>query len=157
MSISFEHAIDIARSPEEVFAVLDDVSQTPKWLAPCKGIERLTPGPSEVGSQFRYSYHDFGRSGTMDGVITARIPNQQLSVKYHDSMVEVLLDFRLSPTGTGTWLIHRIEVTTKTFFAGMFSPLIRSHLPKQTTTALDALRKLLEAGSEEVTPSNVAQ
>lgn len=144
MSISFEHALDIAQPPERVFALLDDVSQTPKWLAACKGIERLTPAPSEVGSKFRYTYHEPMRSGTMDGVITTHIPNVRLSVFYQDHVLDVSLDFRLSRTGTGTWLVHTIEVIPKTFMAKLASPMIRGMLPSRTIDAMQALRKLLE-------------
>jgi uncharacterized protein YndB with AHSA1/START domain len=153
MSISFEHAIDVARPPERVFAVLEDASLTPSWLAPCKGVVKLTPGPNQVGSMFRYAYQAGGRSGTMDGVITARIPNERLSLVYHDSLMDVVADFRLTPTGMGTWLIHTIDVTPKSFFAKMFAPLIRSRLPSHVIQAMDALRQLIETSdSPEARP-----
>jgi uncharacterized protein YndB with AHSA1/START domain len=147
MSISFEHGIDIALPPDRVFALLDDISQTPKWLASCKEIERVTAGPSEVGSRFQYSYQEGMHSGKMEGVITMHIPGQRLSMTYQDSLAEVSVDFRMSPTGAGTWLIHTIAITPKTFFARMFSPIIQSRLPGQTIEGMNALRKLAEAQS----------
>ena len=46
--------------------LLADVSQTPRWLARCTGIEVLTPGPLAVGSKLRYSYKEGSRRGVMD-------------------------------------------------------------------------------------------
>lgn len=146
MSIQFEHAIDVKQSPEQVFAVLDDLGQTPKWLARCTGIELLTPGPLAVGSKLRYGYREGGRTGEMEGEVVARTPGERLGFRYWDKMMEVSVDFRLSrgdQAGAGTRLVHAIRITPKTFIAKLFSPLIRRQLPKQTITAMESLRTLL--------------
>jgi hypothetical protein len=62
-------------------------------------------------------------------------------------LLDVIVDFRLSPTGMGTWLIHTIDVTPKTFLAKMFSPVIRSRLPLQTVDAMNALREIVESNN----------
>jgi uncharacterized protein YndB with AHSA1/START domain len=146
MSIYFEHAIDIARPPDQVFATIEDFSQTPKWLASCTGIERLSPGPNAVGTKLRYSHKDASHSSIMDGQITALVPNERLSFEYADQLVGAVADFRLSASDTGTHLIHSIDITPKTFFAKMFAPLIRLQLPKQIVAAMEALKTSLEAG-----------
>jgi uncharacterized protein YndB with AHSA1/START domain len=143
MPIEFAHTIEVPQPPEQVFATLDDVSQTPKWLARCTGIEVLTPGPRTVGTKLRYSYKDGGRSGQMDGEIVERTPGQKLSYRYEDKMMRVGVHFTMAPTGAGTRLTHSIDITPKTFFAKLVSPFIRKQLPKQTITAMESLRTLL--------------
>jgi hypothetical protein len=145
MSIHFEHGIDVGKSPEEAFAVLDDVSKTPKWLARCTGIEKLSPGPNAVGTKLRYSYKEGGRTGVMDGEITTRAPNERLTFHYADKMMEVTVDFRISKASGGARLVHAIDITPRTFMAKLFSPLIRRQLPKQTITAMETLKALLES------------
>jgi uncharacterized protein YndB with AHSA1/START domain len=143
MAIHFEHAIELPQPPAEVFATLDDLSLTPRWLARCTGIEVLTPGPLSVGTQLRYSYKDGGRSGTMEGQIAERIPGRKLLYRYEDKMMQVAVQFAMEPSGSGTRLTHAIDITPKTFFARLISPMIRKQLPKQTVAAMESLRGLL--------------
>jgi len=143
MAIHFEHMIDLPQPPDKVFAVLADVSQTPKWLARCTGIEILTPGPLAVGSKLRYSYREGRRAGQMDGQLAERIENQKLSFCYEDKMMQVGVHFVMQPQSGGTRLTHSIDITPKTFFAKLISPLMRRQLPKQTITAMESLRTLL--------------
>jgi len=143
MAIHFEHTIELPQPPGKVFATLDDVSQTPKWLARCTGIEVLTPGPVHVGTKLRYSYKDGGRSGTMDGQIVERMPGQKLVYDYEDKMMRAGIQFTTEPAGSGTRLTHTIDLTPRSLLTKLASPLIRKQLPKQTITAMESLRALL--------------
>ena len=147
MSIRFEHAIEVPQSPRDVFATLDDVSQTPKWLARCTGIEVLTPGPMTVGTKLRYSYKDGGRRGSMDGEIVERVPDRMLAYEYEDKMMRAGIHFAMEPAGSGTRLTHTIDLTPKTFLTKLISPIIRKQLPKQTVAAMESLRGLLASRS----------
>jgi carbon monoxide dehydrogenase subunit G len=143
MAIHFAHTIEVPQPPARVFAVLDDFSQTPKWLARCTGIETLTPGPKAAGTKLRYSYKEGGRSGTMDGEIAARAENERITMKYGDKMMDVSVDFQMTPNGTGTKLTHTIDITPRSFMTKLIAPMIRGQLPKQTVTAMESLRELL--------------
>ena len=145
MPIEFRHSIDLPQPPEKVFAVLADVSQTPRWLARCTGIEVLTPAPLAVGSKLRYSYKEGGRVGVMNGEVVGRVEVRKLDFLYEDKMMRVGVHFMTEPatTGPGTHLTHTIDITPKTFFAKLLSPVIRRQIPKQTITAMESLRQLL--------------
>jgi uncharacterized protein YndB with AHSA1/START domain len=147
MAISFEHTVNVSKPPQRVFETLDDVAMTPKWLDRCTGIEKLSAGPNTVGTKLRYSYKDGGRRGQMDGEVTARAPGERLTMRYDDKMMEVVVDFRIAADSAGTRLTHAIAITPKTFFAKLFSPMIRRQLPKQTTTAMEKLKAMLESGA----------
>src|SRR6266404_2467625 len=131
MAIHFEHTIAVPQTPASVFALLEDVSQTPKWLSRCTGIEVLTPGALEVGSTLRYSFREGGRIGRMDGEVVERVANERLLFRYEDKMMLVGVGFAMTPDGAGTRLTHSIDITPKTFFAKLLSPLIRRQVPKQ--------------------------
>jgi carbon monoxide dehydrogenase subunit G len=143
MSIQFAHTIEVSQPPMRVFAVLDDFSQTPKWLSRCTGIEALTPGPKAAGTKLRYGYKEGGRTGTMEGEIAARAENERLTMRYGDKMMNVSVDFHMVPSGAGTKLTHTIDITPRSFIGKLFSPMIRKQLPKQTVTAMESLRDLL--------------
>jgi uncharacterized protein YndB with AHSA1/START domain len=144
MAITFQHAVDVNRAPEEVFAILDDTARTPEWLERCTGLESLSEGPNVVGTKLRYAYREGGRSGTMDGQVTAREAGEHLAMRYDDKMMGVDVDFRVSPSGAGSRLQHTITVSPKTLGATLFSPLIRRQLPKQTIGAMEKLKALAE-------------
>jgi carbon monoxide dehydrogenase subunit G len=143
MSIHFAHTIEVPQAPGQVFGVLDDFAQTPKWLSRCTGIEQLSPGEKAAGTKLRYSYREAGRSGTMEGEIMARAPGELITMHYGDKMMEVSVDFQMAPNGGGTKLTHTIDITPKSFFTKLFAPMIRKQVPKQTDTAMEALRGLL--------------
>ena len=144
MPISCQHSVDVAQPPERVFAILDDPTRTPEWLDRCTGIEVLTPGEHAVGTKLRYSYRDGGRSGRMDGEVTARVPNERLTMRYGDKMMDVTVDFRVAGQGGGSRLTHQIDISPRTVMAKLFAPMIRKQLPKQTIAAMEKLKALAE-------------
>jgi uncharacterized protein YndB with AHSA1/START domain len=145
MPIQCEHSIDVDASPERAFGLLDDLPQTPKWLGPCTAIEKLSPGPNTVGDKLKYFYKQGGRAGTMDGEIVARSPNEKLVCHYFDTMMDVVVDFRVTPRAGGARLTHVITITPQTFVGKMMSPCIRLALPKQTRQAMESLKEMLDA------------
>lgn len=146
MSIRCEHSVDVRASAERAFALLDDLPQTPKWLAPCTALAKLTSGPNAVGDKLAYAYKQGGRSGTMEGEILTRTPNSRLVCRYLDAMMEVLVDLQVSPASGGSRLTHVITITPRTFAGKLMSPLISLGLPKQTREAMESLKRILDAG-----------
>ena len=56
MTVSYQREVIIHRMPAEVFAVIDDLPQTAKWLPPCVSLEKVGDGPSAEGDALRYAY-----------------------------------------------------------------------------------------------------
>jgi uncharacterized protein YndB with AHSA1/START domain len=144
MAIHFSHTLDLGHEPSTVFALLDDLAMTPRWLERCTGIEKLSPGPNDVGTKLRYSYREGGRTGTMDGEIVTRIPDERLTFRYGDKTMDVAVDFHVTSAATGARLTHTIDITPKTVLAKVFAPFIRRGLPRQTIAAMERLRTLLD-------------
>ena len=144
MPIRCEHVVDVDVSPERAFALLDDLPQTPNWLGPCTALEKLSPGPNRIGDKLKYSYKQGGRAGTMDGEIVTRKPNEELVCRYFDTMMDVVVDLKVSPMNGGSRLTHVITITPLTFMGKVMSPCIRLALPKQTRQAMESLKAILE-------------
>jgi uncharacterized protein YndB with AHSA1/START domain len=147
MSIHFSHTVDLAHEPAKVFALFDDLARTPEWLERCVSIEKLSPGPNEVGSKLRYTYRDGGRTGTMDGEIVKRLPDERLTFRYADRMMLVEIDFHVTNAATGARLTHTIDITPQSLLGKLLSPVIRGQVPKQTIKAMDKLRSVLDRGA----------
>ena len=60
--------IDIAASPDAVWAVLADVEHWPSWASQFERLERLEPGPLALGSTVRCKTTD--RQATSDWTVT---------------------------------------------------------------------------------------
>ena len=139
----FAHTLSVSAPPSAIFAIVDDVSQTPTWLSRCTGIDKLDPGTNDVGTRLRYHYADGRRTGVMEGQIVAREPDRHFAMKFTDRMMDVTVDFVAASDGVGTTLTHSIDIATKGI-GKLFTPLIRRDLPKQTMDAMTALKRLAE-------------
>jgi len=75
-------SVTIARPVEDVFAVLTDPTQSPRWSSNAIEAELITPGPPGVGSRRRaVARGPFG--GTMENVmeVTELQPNRKVALK----------------------------------------------------------------------------
>lgn len=75
-------SVTIARPAEDVFAVLTDPTQSPRWSANAIEAEIITPGPPGVGSRRRaVTRGPFG--GTMENVmeVTELQPDRKVALK----------------------------------------------------------------------------
>ena len=100
--IQKEISIEILRPVHEVFAFVDDASKAPEWLGPCVSLKQNSPGPRQVGTPLHYTYRQGGRTGEMEGEVTAHELDRHLAMKFQDKMFEVSLDFSFSATPSGT-------------------------------------------------------
>ena len=147
MSIRYQHLEPIHATPERVFAAIDDLPLTSKWLPPCVSLEKMGSGPNKVGDQLSYVFKQGGKTGQMSGEILARTDGKRLHCKYFDSMFDVSVDLHVAASPEGSMTTHIIEITPKKFSAKLMSPLIRFGLGKQTRKAAENLRKMLESSS----------
>lgn len=140
----FAHTLSVSAPPATIFGILDDFTRTPLWLSRCTGIDKVDPGPNDVGTRLRYHYDDGRRRGTMDGEVVAREPDRHFAMKFTDRMMDVTVDFVSASDGVGTTLTHTIDIATKGV-GKLFTPMIRRDLPKQTLDAMAKLKAMAEA------------
>ncbi len=148
MAIIYEHSVDLPTTPDAVFVFLDDFLKVPLWLTRCEGVAKCGQGPNKLGDKLRYAYHEGGKHRIMDGVITGHDEGQLLSYRCFDKMMQVMVEFRIAPTDAGAHLTHRVEIIPQSLLAKILSPMFKYKLPKQTTEALENVRRIL---TEEAT------
>ncbi len=142
----FSHTLSVSAPPSAIFSIVDDFSKTPQWLSRCTGIDKVSEGGNDVGTQLKYHYNDGRRSGTMDGQVIAREPDRHFAMKFTDKMLDVTVDFVAASDGVGTTLTHTIDIATKGI-GKLFTPLIRRDLPKQTMDAMTKLKAMAASGA----------
>lgn len=59
--VSVESRIEIARPAADVFALVSDQTNAPRWQSGLDEVHRLTPGPIGVGSEHRFVRRFAGR------------------------------------------------------------------------------------------------
>jgi uncharacterized protein YndB with AHSA1/START domain len=144
MPIRYQHVETVAISPDRVFAAMDDLPLTAKWLPQCVSLAKVSDGPNAPGDKLRYVHKQGGRQGEMAGEILERVPGERLHCKYTDHSFDVSVDLRVAAAPGGAVTTHIIEITPKTLLGKFMWPLIRLGLGKQTRTAAANLKKLLE-------------
>ena len=76
------HSIDIARSPEDVFAYMTDPSLLATWQD-AEHVEQLTPGPVGVGTRFREVHRVMGRRRVEETEVVTFEPGRRFEIRVH--------------------------------------------------------------------------
>jgi hypothetical protein len=93
-------SIEIARSPDEVFAFVTDPSKLPMWQD-AEEVTQLTPGPLGVGSRLREVHKILGRRRVEITEVVVYEPGQRLDIRVVDGPpVDGRWDFAATATGT---------------------------------------------------------
>ena len=94
--------VDIARSPEEVFAFMTDPDRLPAWQD-AEAVEQLTPGPVGVGTRFRETHKAMGRRRVELTEVVAFEPGRLFHIRVLDGP-PVDGRWTFEPTAAGTRL-----------------------------------------------------
>jgi uncharacterized protein YndB with AHSA1/START domain len=100
---SFTTRATIDRSPEQVFAVLDDLEAAPRWMPSIRRIDVLTPGMAMgAGFKWRETRAIFGilRMKVVLTLVRHERP-AAWGLMFNDGKVQANATFELSPSGDG--------------------------------------------------------
>lgn len=143
MKLTSRQSIFVPRAPEQVFALIDDLSSTHKWMERCIRVQRYHQGENAVGDPLRCFYQGMTRDGVLSGAIVARQPASSLACEYAGRHARIGVDFTMRRQGEGTYLTHTVHVVPTTVLARLASPLIRRALVRHATGTVVALRRCL--------------
>ena len=152
---SFTRSIAIRRSPEQVFAVLDDLEQATSWMPSIRRIDILTPGMRKgVGFKWRETRRVFGFIPVkVVLVITAHDPGRTWGLTYNDGKVQASAVFELTETPGGTNVVFLEEVEDLQGKPERAERMARM-MEKQDGDLLDRLKAYVERMTE---PARLAQ
>ena len=122
LPLSVDHAMEVAASPDDLWAVLADPSTRPSWMTELVEVD-AAPGPVEVGDRFNgrtsILFHDFVGASEVTEVGPGRHLAEEVVIG-----ARFVSRWELVPStdGAATTVRHTIDVELP---AGPFSPLER--------------------------------
>jgi carbon monoxide dehydrogenase subunit G len=139
--ISVSTSIEIAATPAQVFALIDNLQNTPLWLERCVKVE--------LGDPILYYFRQYkDQVGCMTAQITTRVVDQKLTLKLQDKYANVTIEQLVKPAivggSNGTLLTCSIDVAFRTLAGKLVSPFIRKHLPTALATAAERVKAQVE-------------
>lgn len=140
-------SIEIARSPEDVFAYIDDLARHGEWQSTIEQVTVLTEGPTRVGSRARDRRKVPGGTREMTYEITEHDPPRRASFRGVDGPVRVVGTVTVAPVDGG-----RSRLSLELDFEGrgfgkLLLPLVRRDAAKRVPEDQQRLKERLEAGA----------
>src|SRR5919201_3479603 len=140
--------VEIAKSPHEVFAYLDDLRRHGEWQEQIVSVEVLTDGPTRVGSRAKDTRRVPGGQRKFTYEITEHDPPRKASFRGIDGPVRPVGTVTVEPVGDGS----RSRVTLRLDLQGhgfgkLIAPLARRDARKQVPKDQARLKERLERGA----------
>ena len=139
-----ELTIEVARTPDDVFAYLTDVSNLPAWQSGVRTAQIEDAGAPRVGARIHESRHILGRElGTTLEIIEYE-PPRVFSLRALDSPVPFSVRHELAAAGDGT----RLTVTgvgDAGLLPGFAAGIMARRAEKQFRKDFERLKRLLES------------
>ncbi|MGH3050100.1 MAG: SRPBCC family protein, partial [Gaiellaceae bacterium] len=139
-----ELTIEIARSPEEVFAYLTDVSNLTEWQAGVHSAEIAGGGAVEAGARIAESRSLLGRDLHTTLEIAAHEPPRLFVLRALDGPVQFTVRHELEPAGAGTRLTVSGDADTGRL-PGFAAGLMARRAEKQFRKDFERLKQILES------------
>lgn len=132
----------------QIFALLQEAERNQWWVPGCLRSERLTPGPTRVGSRFRFVVRPFAITFEVVDEVAELIPDRLIRFRSvrgvrHEGY------WRLEPEDGTTCVTYAIESDLPPG-VGLVAGLLRleERMERQAEDCLLNLRELLEAAVE---------
>jgi carbon monoxide dehydrogenase subunit G len=139
-----EVTVEIARSPEDVFAYLTDVSNLSSWQSGVHAAEIEEGGEARPGAHIRESRHFVGRELSTRLEITECERPRLFSLKALQSPVPFSVRHELEPSGHGTRL-RVVGEGDAGMLPGFASGMMARRAERQFRKDFERLKRLLEA------------
>lgn len=137
-------AIQVGRTPEDVFAYLTDVSNLPAWQSGVRSAQIEDAGPPRVGARIRESRHMLGRELHTTLEITEYDAPLLFSLRALDSPVPFIVRHELEARDDGT-LLTVTGIGNGGLLPGFAAGIMARRAEKQFRKDFDRLKKLLES------------
>lgn len=143
-----QHAVDIDRSPDDLWPWLTEPERVKQWM---KGLLEITPvseGEPRVGFQSRMKIKEGKRISDYDEEITQWDPPHALAVRITGGCMPSEMAMESAYTVTASGSGSRLEVVTSGDLKGfwkLFAPVMKLFAGAQQKSFFKTLKKLAEA------------
>lgn len=135
-------SVVVKRPVEDVFAVVSDPTNTPKWNSTLLSATKTSDGPTKVGTTFQSTGEMFGRQLTTEFTVTELEVNRRFAVT-STKPFPLTMALALEPTTGGTRIDLIADVEPSGFFK-IVGPLMVRMGRRQNQRNLENLRDMLE-------------
>jgi uncharacterized membrane protein len=141
--------VEIAKSPQEVFAYLDDLSQHGEWQTQIENVELLTEGPTRVGTRAVDTRRVPGGRRKITYEITEHDPPRRAAFRGLDGPIRPEGSITVEPLDDG----RRSRVTLELDLVGhglmgrLLAPIARRDARKRVPEDQARLKERLEGGA----------
>ena len=139
-----EVSVDIARSPEDVFAYITNFENNPKWQNGMVSCTFTTLPPIRVGSQYKQVAQFMGREIISQFEVKRFVPNERVEFETFESTFSIQIVREVSPIEGGT-RVHAIISGQPGGLMGLLSPLMKGIMRRQIEGDYQRLKVLLES------------
>ena len=141
-----EISTTIKRTVEDVWAVISNVENNPKWSSYALEAKQTSPGPIGVGTTARFVGKFLGRRIESDSVVTEFEANRKYSFESKSGPFPIKGSNTVEHTEGGTRVTATFDVEPGGFFK-LAEPLVMSMAKRQLQGDLDNLKDLMEANA----------
>jgi carbon monoxide dehydrogenase subunit G len=106
---SYEHSVEIRRTPEEVFAFVTDPAVYTRWQPSLVSVELHAPGPLELGSRATEVRRFLGRELETTWTCVEHRPCTRSAIECSGGPVPFRGTFELEPSPAGTTFTWTVE------------------------------------------------
>jgi hypothetical protein len=103
--MNLEFTVEIFRPPRDVFAVVGDLENDPKWQSAVIATTKLTSGPIAKGTRFRHVMKLMNRRADLDIEFVRHDPYERYVVQCNFGPLAFGTEVRFEPTSKGTRLV----------------------------------------------------
>jgi uncharacterized protein YndB with AHSA1/START domain len=147
LPIDFSFDLDIARTPEEVFAAVSDPARLSEWQPLVVEVEELQEGPVRQGSRLREVREVRGKRLEQIVEVSAFEPPHRFGVRVVEGPLPVDGDLSFSPVGNGGTRLHVHAHGRPRGPMRVLGPLLTLGLKREFRKQYRRLKELLEAGA----------
>ena len=149
---AIRESIEISRSPEDVFAYIDDLARHGEWQTQIVSVHVDTDGPTRVGTRATETRRMGKREQTMTYEVTEHSPPRIFAFRGLDGPIRPVGRGTIEAVGDGA----RSRVTLELDFEGhglgkLLLPLARSQARKQVPKNQQRLKERLESAGSTAT------
>jgi uncharacterized membrane protein len=140
--------VEIAKSPQEVFAYLDDLARHGEWQSQIESVEVLTEGPTRVGTRAVDTRRTPGGRQRVTYEITEHDPPRKASFRGLDGPIRPRGTVTVEPLEGGARSRVTLELDLEGHgFGKLIAPLVRLDARRQVPKDQARLKERLESGA----------
>ena len=139
-------SVEIARSPEDVFAYIADFPRQPEWQEGLVSVTVETEGPARVGTRVVHRRKLGPRTVATTSELTAYDPPHLVSFRGIDGPIRAQGSQRIEPVGDGSRVSFEMELEGHGL-GKLMLPMARKQATRQVAASHEKLKRILEAAT----------